>query len=490
MQNKWSRRISLILLSILLVLAMMSPSVGAAEKQPKAPKYVFMFIGDGLGGAQRSIAEIFQQKKLTNDKYKLTMNTFPVAGINTTHSSDTLVTDSAAAGTALATGHKTNNGYIAVDVEGKKLTTILEEFEKKGMATGLITTTRLTHATPAAFAAHNISRNDENAIAEDYLKSGVEFFAGGGVRHFIPQSMKSDDKRISKSKRKDDRNLLDEFAKAGYQTFYGQEGNEAFNKLAVKGKTKVFAALNYSHMPYEVDRINENCKMPSLAQMTQKGIEVLSQYDQGFFLMVEGGRIDHACHANDATGSILDTLAFDKAIDEAMAFYQKHPSETLILAIGDHETGGLGLGFGTNYFVNIEPLTQAKVSVEDNLCYAYDGDREKAMKLLNEKFGLKDLTEEENALLIKAMDIMDKKDDKAPQGYGSGGNFGGYSPFAITATHILSERANINWTTYAHSGTAIPLSALGVGEAQFGGYKDNTEIAKALFELMGFQMSK
>lgn len=479
MQRNKKTQLMGLLLAVMMVMAICVPSSAQKTTEIKAPKYVFMFIGDGLGASQRSIAEVYQQNNLKNKNYKLTMNTFPIAGINTTHSNDTLVTDSAAAGTALATGQKTNNGYIAVDLKGNSLPTILEEAEKKGMATGLITTTRLTHATPAAFASHNISRDDENAIAEDYVTSGVEFFAGGGVRHFIPQSMKSSDTTISKSKRTDDKNLLNEFEKKGYKVFTGQGGNEAFRKLSVKGETKVFAALNYSHMPYEVDRVNEKLNMPSLAEMTGKGIEVLSQYQKGFFLMVEGGRIDHACHANDATGSIQDTLALDRALDQAVTFYKNHPTETLILVVGDHETGGLGLGFGSNYFVNIDPLKQSKVSVEDVLCYAYDGDREKMFQLLEEKLGLSDLTEKERSSLITAMDMTDKKETTG---------YGGYTPVAIAATHILSERANINWTTYAHSGTAIPLSAMGVGAENFGGFQDNTEIAKQLANLLGMKL--
>lgn len=142
-------------------------------------KYVFYFIGDGMGAGQRQITEEFKKGVLKKDG-KLLLNSLPFAGITTTYSADTLITDSAAAGTALATGHKTNNGYIAKDVNGNNLQTLLEMAQDKGMATGLVSTTRITHATPAVFAAHNLDRDDENGIAEDYVNSNVDYFAGGG----------------------------------------------------------------------------------------------------------------------------------------------------------------------------------------------------------------------------------------------------------------------------------------------------------------------
>ncbi|RKD32112.1 alkaline phosphatase [Thermohalobacter berrensis] len=448
----------------------------------KAPKYVFYFIGDGLGASQRQIAEYFKQEVTGEKDAKLLMNTFPVAGINTTYSADSLVTDSAAAGTALATGHKTNNGFISQTPDGDNLRTLIEEAEEKGMATGIITTTRLTHATPAVFASHNENRNNENEIAADYLDSGVDFIAGGGYRHFVPKDWK-----WGKSKRKDDRNILQEFYEKGYRVFVGEHDTKAFRNYNPKVREKVIATFTYSHMPYEIDRKNRN-DVPSLVEMTEKGIEVLSKYKNGFFLMVEGGRIDHACHANDPVGAIHDTLEFDEAIKEAYEFYKKHPNETLIVVVGDHETGGMGLGFGKNYFLKLDELTDAKLSTADVLNYEnpYEkGDnRAEYFAYIEKNLGLDNLTEAERKEIEKAMDIVDNGiEDKA-------GEYGGYNPVAIAVTHILSERANIQWTTYAHSGVSIPMSAIGVGAEEFSGYKDNTEIAKAMAKLMGFELTK
>lgn len=447
----------------------------------KSPKYVFYFVGDGLGASQRQFAEIFLQEKTGDKSKKLLINSLPVAGINTTYSSDSLITDSAAAGTALATGHKTNNKVISQTPDGRDLKTLVEGAEEKGMATGIITSTRLTHATPATFASHNESRYNANEIAEEYLDSGVEFFAGGGYRHFVPEGWK-----WGKSKREDSRNLLEEFSRKGYKVFESDNKTEDFRNYIPNKEDKVIATFDYSHLPYEIDRVNDN-KTPSLAEITQKGIDVLSKYKDGFFMMVEGGRIDHACHANDPVGAIHDTLAFDNAVKKAYDFYKKHPKETLIVVVGDHETGGMGLGFGNGYFLDMKPLLNAKVSIADTVMGAYtnqfDNDREKYFKYISEKLRLNDLTESEKSEIEKAMDIVDNKDEERAKVYG------GYDPVGMATAHVVSERANIQWTTYAHSGTQIPMSAVGVGSENFSGYKDNTEIAKTMARLLNITLN-
>ncbi|MTI46714.1 alkaline phosphatase [Sporosalibacterium faouarense] len=448
--------------------------------ETNAPKYVFYFIGDGLGSAQRQLAEIYLQETTGDQSAKLRINSLPIAGINTTYSADTLVTDSAAAGTALATGFKTNNGMISQTPDGENVKTLIEAAEEKGMATGIVSTTRITHATPAVFASHNENRNNENEIAADFVDSGVEYFAGGGYRNFVPQ-----DWEWGSSKRTDDRNLISEFEAQGYEYFLTEDQTEMFRNYEPSRNDKMVGLFTSSHLPYEIDRVKNNAT-PSIAELTKKGIDLLSQYDDGFFMMVEGGRIDHACHANDPQGSIHDTLAFDKAVEEAYDFYMNHPEETLIVVVGDHETGGMGLGFSQNYWLNIEPIEKAKVSVEDVLNYIYDGDREAYFEYISKNLGLNDLTAEERAEIVKAMDIVDNDEDYDGSIYGPDY----YGLVGIATTHIVSERANLQWTTFAHSGTQIPMSALGVGSENFGGFKDNTEIAITMADLLGFELTK
>jgi alkaline phosphatase len=469
---------------VVLVLALLIFALPASAGQPK---YVFYFIGDGLGASQRQFSEFFLQEKTGNPSATLLMNTFDIAGINSTYAADTLITDSAAAGTALASGIKTNKGVIGKNTAGQDVKTLMEAAEEHGRATGIITTTRLTHATPAAFCSHNISRNNENEIAVDMLDSGVDFIAGGGIRHFIPQAAEMTDPdatgRAIKSKRIDDQDLVQAFADKGYDTFIGMPGAQAFHQTDFSKTDKVFAAFTYTHLPYEIERVSQYPDVPSLAAMTRAAVDSLSRDPDGFFLMIEGGRIDHAAHANDPTGVIHDTLAFDHAIREAWAFLQRHREDTLIVVVGDHETGGMGLGMDAmGYKLNMAALLNTKVSVEDTLAYGegqYKGDRQAYLAFLADRFGLDNLTDDETARLEKAMADADA------------GQTAGYykvNPAALTAAHLLSERANINWTTTIHTATMIPMSATGVEANRFSGWKDNTQIALTMAGLLGFNL--
>ena len=470
--------------TVFLVLVLLLSALPALAGQPK---YVFYFIGDGLGASQRQFSEFFLQEKTGNPSQALLMNTFETAGINSTYAADTLITDSAAAGTALASGIKTNKGVIGKNAAGQDVKTLMEAAEEHGRATGIITTTRLTHATPAAFCAHNISRNNENEIAVDMAASGVDFIAGGGIRHFIPRAAEITDTdatgRSIKSKRKDDLNLVQALEEKGYDTFIGMQGARAFNRTDFAGKEKVFAAFTYTHLPYEIERVSQYPDVPSLAAMTRAAVDSLSRDPDGFFLMIEGGRIDHAGHANDPTGVIHDTLAFDDAVREAYEFYLQHRDDTLIVVVGDHETGGMGLGMDAmGYKLDLAKLLHTKVSVEDTLAYGdgqYKGDRQAYLTFLADRFGLDNLSQDETARLEKAMADADA------------GKTAGYykvNPAALTAAHLLSERANINWTTTIHTATMIPMSATGVGAHRFSGWKDNTQIALTMAGLLGFNL--
>lgn len=314
-----------------------------------------------------------------------------------------------------------------------------------------------------------IDRDDENGIASDYVKSNVDYFAGGGYRHFTQK-----DGELA-SKRKDDRNLVKEFQAKGYKTFIGQKSAQDFKKWAPKEGEKAFAAFEASHMPYEIDRKSDS---PSLSAMTEKGIELLKKDKDGFFMMVEGGRIDHASHANDVMGTIYDTIAFDDALKTAYKFYKENPNDTLIVVAADHETGGMGLGFGNNYFLKLDELKNVKVSVEDVLQKAYTGDRDKFFKYIADNMGLSKLTDAEKDSIIKAMDLQDKNKDASKM-------FGGYSPVAIAVTHIISERSGMQWTSYAHTAVQVPLAAVGKDSENFTGFKDNTEVAKLIGKSMG-----
>ncbi|MBN2650850.1 MAG: alkaline phosphatase [Spirochaetales bacterium] len=451
----------------------------SAFAQETKPKYVFYFIGDGLGPSQRQLAEYYLQEDTADENAKLLMNSFPNVGVITSHSADTFVTDSAAGGTALATGYKTNNGVIGKDANGNNVRNIFDAAKERGWKTGIVTTTRLTHATPASFYAHNIHRDNENEMAIDLLNSNIDFFAGGGWRHLVPGGLSG-----WKSKRGDELDILEELRKKGYMVFAGPGSDKKFKEYQPKKGEKIVAALTASHLPYEIDRIFSYPKMPSLAELTQKAVDTIGDAEKGFIIMVEAGRIDHACHINDPVGTIYDTLALDNAIKVAMDFYNKHPNETLIIVGADHETGGASLGFGANYFLKLREMENAKISVEDKLSdgfrYTKETDKAEYIKYLEDNLALTNMTARELAKLGKAMELVD-----------SGAEIDipyGYDPVAVAAAHILSERMNIQWTTFVHTGTQLTVSAIGSGSELFCGFYDNTMLVRKIAALTGLEL--
>lgn len=481
-----------ILLSAIMVL--MSSIALAAT-----PKYIFYFIGDGMGPAQRQCAEYFHKLEVNDPEAELIMNRLPVSAVVTTHSDNTLITDSAAGGTALAAGFKTTNGVVSKLPDGTDTKTIAEAAHDAGYAVGLATTTRITHATPAAFSAHDMDRGNENGIAEDQAGCGFEYLAGGGYRHFVGK----DNADGLKSKRKDDRDLIAEFKSNGYTTFVGESARDAFRGFSPNKGDKVMAPLAYSHLGMEIDRRNAASNknaMPSLAELTSKGIEVLQAQEKPFFMMVEGGRIDHAAHCNDPVGTIYDTLALDNAIAKAYEFYEAHPEETLIVIAADHETGGMAMGISLDskgYFLKLDELLKVKASVEDVLWSKYPelvekhdnvDERHKAyLAFVAENYGLTDLNPREQGILQNAMSVEDNNqklasDKRTTYGYS-------YTPTMIAVAHLISERARISWTSYVHTASVIALSAVGAEAQRFTGFKDNTDLPRIMARAIGVELS-
>ncbi|MBI2609003.1 MAG: alkaline phosphatase [Deltaproteobacteria bacterium] len=285
-------------------------------------KNIVLFVGDGMGPTYVTATRLYLREK----KQKLHLDTFKKIAIVQTFAADSVVTDSAASATAFACGVKTNNGVLGEDdtavfmqKDGKKVNSIVHFAKQKGMSVGLVTTTRITHATPAAFYAHTNSRDDEQEIAHQLIKSGVDVLLGGGLKYFTPE-------------------MQEELKKQNYTVV---KTLEEFNKIDSKKTQKLFGLLSDSHLAYELDRTSANIKEPSLTELVLKAHEVLKKNPKGYFLMVEGGRIDHAGHENDALRAIHDTIAFDKAI----AAYQLvvTSKDTLVLVTADHETGGLSI---------------------------------------------------------------------------------------------------------------------------------------------------
>jgi alkaline phosphatase len=258
--------------------------------------------------------------KVAGANGKLYLERLPVTGLIRTHASNALVTDSAAAGTALATGFKTNNGMICVGPDGKKYLTILEAAKETGMATGLVVTSTISHATPASFGAHAKSRKSEAKIAENLLENKINVMLGGGRCYFLPKSDPN-------SKREDERNLINEAKEAGYSYIKSEEELESACGPFLLGL-------------FQVEGLLTRGPEPRLGKLTEKAIEVLSKDKKGFFLMVEGSQIDWACHSNNPDSTVRQTLLFDEAVKAAMDFALKD-RQTLVIVTADHETGGL-----------------------------------------------------------------------------------------------------------------------------------------------------
>ncbi|MBN1235365.1 MAG: alkaline phosphatase [Methanotrichaceae archaeon] len=309
-------------------------------------KNVILLIGDGMGFPQLTLARIDKAGENLSEyaSVELFMDRMEQSGYVSTFSANSFVTDSAPASTAMATGHKTNNGVISQDetaipkeMDGKNLTTILEMAENAGLSTGLITTTRITHATPAAFYAHVDNRDNESEIADQLSKSNVEVILGGGLQYFVGKN--ETDPTGKEGKRNDDRNLLADFESQGYALVYN---GSAFQKIDANKTEKLLGLFESSHMQYELERSSSQEMDPSLAEMTKKATAILSKNARGFFLMVEGGRIDHAGHERNLSKIAVDTLAFDEAVREALDFASKN-NDTLVVVTADHECGGLVL---------------------------------------------------------------------------------------------------------------------------------------------------
>ncbi|WP_139279449.1 alkaline phosphatase [Tangfeifania diversioriginum] len=273
----------------------------------KKPQNIILVIVDGM-----SLSQLYAG--LTANRGKLFLENFKYMGLVTTHSADRYITDSAAGGTALSTGQKTYNGAVGVDINKKPVETILEYADENGLATGLVSTSAITHATPASFIAHQESRNMYEEIAADFLKTDINVFIGGGYKHF--------------TERKDGRNLVEELKEKGYQV----EKNINTIKSIKKGKLAGLTAAEHN------GRIDERGDMLPVA--TNTAINILNKNKKGFFLMVEGSQVDWGGHAGSTIYVVEEMLDTDRAIGKALEFAARD-KETLVVVTADHETGGM-----------------------------------------------------------------------------------------------------------------------------------------------------
>ena len=470
----------------------LTQSTGIVNSTSKKPKYVFLFIGDGMSYPQfqaasdylGAVADTDNDDILDGNKALNFMN-FPVAGSAVTYDSTSFCPDSASTATSISTGHKTYSGTINMDeTMTVKYETIAEQLKDEGYDIGVVSSVNLNHATPAAFYCHQASRNNYYEIGEELIASDFDYFAGGAL--LKPNGADGDKE-----------SLYDRAEEAGYKVVNTQAEAE---KISAKDEKVLLISEKLADgdsISYENDRANGEW---ALADYVDKGIEVLSDNDKGFFMMVEGGKIDWACHANDAGSAINDTLALADAVDEALEFAKDHADETLILVTGDHETGGLTIGYaGTDYDTYLTNLTNQKISYakfDSDYVTKYKENQtsfEDMMKDVEQLFGLKMSGAEDDKLVLTdyeigllkeayAKTLADEKADEENQAeyvlYGT------YEPLSVTITHLLNNKSGIDFTSYSHTGLPVAVFATGVGQDEFGGYYDNTQIYHKLADLM------
>lgn len=484
----------------------------AADGETAVPKYVFLFIGDGMSYPQIQTTNYYLSAmaddgdEILTSQNNLNMMDFPVAGSAQTYDSTSFCPDSASTATSIATGYKTYSGTINMDENMETAyETIAEKLKDQlGYKVGILTSVNLNHATPAAFYAHQASRNSYYEIGQELIASEFDYFAGGGLLQ--PTGAEEDQTDLYQ--------LAEE---AGYTVVKTKADAEALT--AESGKAIVIdeTLADDDAMSYAMDLEEGEW---GLADYVEKGIEVLDN-DTGFFMMVEGGKIDWACHANDAGATINDTIALDEAVGKAVEFYNEHPDETLILVTGDHETGGLTIGFaGTDYDTFLTNISNQKISYakfDSDYVAGYkenQTDFETVMADITELFGLQAPAGE-----TEQTQQADSKDQhpEAEEGAGSlvmtdyeyeklqaayeetmsrtGEEtefsqeeyilYGSYEPLTVTITHILNNKSGIDFSSYAHTGLPVEVFAMGVGQEQFNGYYDNTDIFNKMAALTG-----
>ena len=440
-------------------------------------KYVFYFIGDGMGTNQVLGTEMYlSELKGEIGRERLCMTQFPYSGQAATFSASNGITDSSAAGTCLASGKKTNNGVLGQDDKGKDVQTVAETLKAQGWGVGIMTSVAIDHATPGAFYAHVPSREMYYEIGKQLAFSDFDFFGGAAFHQPNPKS--GTGKRV---------NLYDLCEEQGYTLAHGFEEAQRLmdaKKMILMQSTDGIDRNKPSYnIPYAIDRRADDL---TLEQIVRTAIPFLSGKYERFFMMVEGGMIDYASHGNDAATAFGEVIAMDEALRVAYAFYQAHPDETLIVVTADHETGGLALG-NSDYTLNLQLLQHQRCSawlLSDKVSALFKGKKqpkwEDVKQVLTESLGLYDkveVTPEEDAALQKVYKkaVSHKGNDMKTM-------YKDINEIGALAVRMLNDKSKTGWTTNAHSAHAVPIFAVGVGASRFSGWHDNSDIPKLILQ--------
>ena len=466
----------------------------------KKPKYIFLFIGDGMGTAQIQMTRFYKGTMENGGAVvdaDLSFTVFPQTGLVTTYDSTSFCPDSASTASSIASGHKVESDTLNVSpwTHDEIYRTIAEHLHNdKGWKVGIVTTVNVDHATPAAFYAHQNSRKNYVEISAELAHSGFEYFAGGDYQD---ESWKNTHGLIPSGQ---------ELARHQYYNVVTTQAEAEALKPGA-GKTVVIAEklADSKSLNYALDAQPGEWK---LTDYVKKGIELLDN-DKGFFMMAEAGKVDWACHANDAASCIHEVLELSNAVQAAVEFYQAHPDETLILVTADHETGGLSLGYATtNYSTYLTQLSKQTVSAAKFMLEYIPRFREQklsfeqAMQEVRQCFGLVLPTDPDAASAgrlcltdYEAGQLRDAYERTLTVGASSQAkmsqqdyeHYGPYDPFTMAVCHTLNHKSGVNHSTYCHSGAPVALYAMGAGAETFNGAYDNTEIYHKLAELTGVE---
>ncbi len=444
--------------------------MGAMTSWAAQPKYIFYFIGDGMGMGPVQTAQTYNRTVLDNDE-PLTMLQFPVIGWVQTYSANKDITDSAAAGTALSTGHKTKNSMIGMAPDSTEVYSMAKLLFDRGYGVGITTSVSADDATPGAFYAHVPNRGMHYEIDSMLAVSGYQFVGGSGIN-----GMTKDGK---------DTGIASQLADAGVQIVRGPQGIKQINSDRV-------LLLSDEDAPswdigYTIDSIAGRLTLPMMAEACLSQLEKTSP--KRFFMMVEGGNIDHALHGNDGGTAIKEVLNFDEALQVAFEFYKKHPKETLIVVTADHDTGGLVNVFPKHSKGGLKNIDLQKVSKEtfSNYCkallksrmyYTWD-DMKQYLKDNLGLFGKIKVSEKNEERLKKRFDQTFEMRNSTDQET----LYASFNDFAVAVFDLLNADSGISFATTSHSGNPVPLFAIGVGAEKFSKVNNNTGVAQTIIRL-------
>ncbi len=477
-------------MALVLVVSMLT--LGLISTQALAAKNVIVMVPDGCSSSIQTLSRWVKGAPLNVDGL--------TSGAVITHMSNSIITGSAAAATAFATGHKTSVRFLGVGPsekcpKGKQLgfltgveptaapfapvESILEVAKRNGKATGMVATSRITHATPAAFACHIDDRGKDNEIMEQLVYADIDVVFGGGARHLIPKGESYVTSFGDKwgGKRKDGENLINELTKRGYKFVDSKDGMSAVTS------DKVWGMFDDSHLDPDLDRDDLHSTQPSIAEMTAKAIEILSKDSDGFFLLVEGSQVDWAGHANDAAYMTGDFLAFDAAVGVALDFAKKD-GDTLLMAFPDHNTGGLSIGHEQSKFppkytdtslqAMIDPIKDAKMTIRGLISkIPSPATKENVKETFVAYHGAywAAMPDEAGQWVAETFNANEKK-DKA------------YYPIAeYVSKHVTAY----GWTTHNHTAEDVPLWTYGPNRPV--GTFDNTKLAIIAAEAFGYSLN-